>query len=236
MVIRAGLFSAPWASYFVALLFVGLLDAATTRGRVKKIAFEFAVPALTVVMILAFILTRWGNERIDYFSSEEVAAVQKLYEEAPPGGALIAGSFPVPWRYTGYASHHYGRLSNPLRNPYKVSVVPFDEDRPLDLGSAKKSGLIAQIAYRLRPRDGKTTYLLLSRSQTAYLNMFSPWKQGTLDDIQALLVASPRFTVTYSNRDAVILTLNLQNQDNQNLLDIACRQASAATKKDACDF
>ncbi|MBJ7458401.1 MAG: hypothetical protein JHD02_04355 [Thermoleophilaceae bacterium] len=236
MVIRAGLFSSPWAAFFVALLLVGLLDAAPRRGGFGRFALDSAVPVVTVLLILVFILTRWGNARIDYFSSQEVAAVEKLYEVAPPNSTLIAGSFPVPWRYTRYAGYRYGRLANPRLNPYKISVIPYGESRPLDLGNAERSGLISQIAYRLRPRDGLPTYLILSRSQTAYLNMFSPWESGTLDDVRDLLEASPRFKVVYTNSDAVLLTMNLENAQNRRLLEIGCRRAPAEEKEDACKF
>ncbi len=62
---------------------------------------------LTCVATVGFLFTRYGNERMDYVSPGDKAAVAFLYRTAPPGSVFIGGSWNIPWMYRDYDRNTY---------------------------------------------------------------------------------------------------------------------------------
>jgi hypothetical protein len=81
---------------------------------------------VTCLLLGLFQYTRYGNERLDFFTTGDVAAVRALYEFAPPGSYLVAGSYNLPWRYRDYASYTYTSVPDTAawkRNPNATRAV-----------------------------------------------------------------------------------------------------------------
>lgn len=101
MLLRVFLFSLPAVAFFTAgLVFPSPLTVARR--------WSFAGAAVVGCLLLGvFQFTRYGNERLESFTKGDVAAVHALYRLAPPGAALYAGSYNLPWRYRDYAGYDY---------------------------------------------------------------------------------------------------------------------------------
>ncbi|HEY7029894.1 MAG TPA: hypothetical protein VH482_01140, partial [Thermomicrobiales bacterium] len=93
MLLRVYLFSLPFMAFFAAAIFYRTGQAG------RSWLTTTAVVAVSVIAIGAFFVTRYGNERMDYFTPQERASVQYLYSVAPPGSLLLGGTVKAPWKY-----------------------------------------------------------------------------------------------------------------------------------------
>jgi hypothetical protein len=187
IVLRVFLFSLPFTSFFVAALFI----TPPTGGRSP--ALTVALATLSLCLAGGLLLVRYGNERMDWFSPGEVAAVHSLYRAAPPHSTLVAWSSSVPWKYRDYADHHY-RLITENRG----------WTRSADL-AAGSPGQLAAISRVMRgQRHG--AYLILTRSQEAQVDLLGLGQSGTVERVWRALAASPAFHVVYANPDGIVVT------------------------------
>ena len=107
MVLRVFLFTLPVVAFYIAALVFPTARAGRGRGTIA------AVAALRCALLGLFQFMRYGNERLDHFTSGDAAAVDKLYSVAPPG-ATIVGAANLPWKHRGYADYEY-RVVDELR-------------------------------------------------------------------------------------------------------------------------
>lgn len=187
IVLRIFMFSLPFAAFFVATL----LMSPQTRG------ISLGVTAVTAVLCLGLVagqlLVRYGNEQMDWFSRNEVRAVQALYRDAPPRSTLVAWSTSLPWKYRDYAEHSY-RVVTDNRQWSAPAALP-----------AGSSAQLATLAALLRqPRHG--AYLVLTRSQAAQVDLLGLGPRGSLERLWQALARSPLFRVVYSNPDGIVVT------------------------------
>jgi hypothetical protein len=179
MLIRIQFFSLP----FVGFLAAGLLSQYRPRSR-RSVARTAAVFLISLVMLLGFLVTRFGNERQDYYTPAEVQASQHLYDIAPAGSLLVWAPTP-PVRYRDIEKYNYYELGP-------------SELNPTDLGS---------LEHRLRALHGKQTLVLITRAEKAYSDMSSGLPPGSLDQFESALELSANWEVVYRNPDAEILRL-----------------------------
>lgn len=202
VLLRVALFAMP----FMALLAAALFFPTLAKGRSRGTLVIFGLVA--TFLLAGFVVTRYGNERMDYLSPREVAGVEALYRIAPPGSVLVAASNAVPWRYTGYANYKYKRLTGINRVKYQVVVVPADESTSIDIGTASSRLIVQQVAARMvAPNRSQRSYLIISRSQKADLDMFGPWRRNSLQHVEDVLRRSDRFQIVFDNGDATIFRL-----------------------------
>jgi hypothetical protein len=182
VLLRTYLFALP-SSAFLAALFLGPIV-------VRRSAWLVVVGAvLATATTAAFMVARYGNERMDFFTKNEVHAVQRLYQIAPPGSRLISYSPNLPWRFAKYETYTYRTLL----------FDPVWEQR--DQRNPSTQADVAFISRLLRPR----TYLILTRSQIADVDLRGPAAPGAVARLERELRRSPQLRVVYSNPDAVIL-------------------------------
>jgi hypothetical protein len=198
VVLRIGLFAMPFLTFLAA-------PAILPDGS-SSIAWHTALVGVVVggIFVAAFPFTRYGNERMDYYSPEEVTAVHALYRMAPPSSLLVAASDALPWRYTGYASYEYRLLTGLDRHVVATNGVPHNKDVSIDIGSADRSLLIRQVMARMEVRTGQPSFLIITKSQEADLAMMSPWAPGALARLVTILRSSATFRVAFENADAII--------------------------------
>jgi hypothetical protein len=109
ILLRVFLFTLPAIAFFTASL---LFPSRRSGGRLATIG---GVTILSCLLLTAFQFTRYGNERLDQFTTGDVAAVRTLYRLAPQGSTLVAVTDNLPWRYRDYASYDY-RVLNDLQS------------------------------------------------------------------------------------------------------------------------
>jgi hypothetical protein len=138
----------------------------------------------SVITLVAFLFTRYGNERMMYFSQEEVSAVHYLYSMAEPGSQLIAITGTLPWRFQEYRTYKY------TTDPRVVRTGDTDS-------------LVNLMANRRFP----ASYLILTRSQQASGELYIGWPPGTWDKLVESLHTMDEFILLYANQDAEIYGL-----------------------------
>jgi len=174
MLLRIYLFSLPFMALLIAFAFL-------PRRREEPLQrFGIIVVLVTLVTIPAFVVARYGNERIESFTPDEVAAVQQLYEIAPKNSMLIGVVGDVPWKNTRYEEYHY-RPSG-------------DDTYYQDL-----DGMYATMSQYNGP-----VFLIVTRTQAAYAEMILG---ATADDwatFERNLFATGWFQIVSRTPDATI--------------------------------
>jgi hypothetical protein len=179
LLLRIYLYSVPFMAFFGAALFF-------TSPRVGRRLSAYLLLFATCVLLLAgFLFARYGNERMTYFTANEVAAVEFVYETAEPGSQLVALTGTLPWRYQDYRA-------------YKYTTVP-RVTRTQDI-----EALIGTMADRRYP----ASYLILTRSQKASGELFIGWPPGTWEQFVDALQESGRFRPVYANLDAAVFVMD----------------------------
>ena len=184
MLLRIYLFSLPFMAFFVAALFV----PSPTVGRtwVTRTTMSMAV----LLLLSSFFITRYGNERMDAFTPAEVEATAYLYQEAPPGSLLLAGTAKTPWKYRDYERYTHQTLADQI-------AWDWNADLATDLD---------EIQATMHGSQYPAAYLIITRSQIANDEMFQllPYP---LEDMVTALSESDQFQILYANEDAIIFIL-----------------------------
>jgi hypothetical protein len=188
ILLRIYLFSLPFMILYVARLF--FVRRSAGRGIVTLVA----LCALSLAALGAFFVARYGNERMDAFTRDELAAVQWVYRVAPQGSTLAAVEDNLPWRYRDYAEYDYEKVSE-LRAWHRF------DGRPRRLRA-----VLAQTERTLRRRR-RGGFLILTRSQEAASDLLGAPTPHAYLRFAAAVRASRDFRAVYRNRDAVVYVL-----------------------------
>jgi hypothetical protein len=184
MLLRVYLFSLPFVAFFVAALFYPSLTSKSSWGTTA------AATAVCLAILGTFLFARFGNEKVNQFTDQELQVVDQLYEIAPKGALLVAGSVNVPWRSQGYNDYRYLTLTS----------LASEQGQPLPR-------LRDLLAAMRRPRAG-CAFVIFSRSQRTYTDLLGIWPAGTLTDLEQQVFDSPLFEQVYSSDDATIYELD----------------------------
>jgi hypothetical protein len=184
MLLRVYLFSLPFVAFFVATLFFPSLASRSSWTTTAMAAL------VSIAVLVSFFYARFGNEKVNQFTEQELQVVDQLYRVAPKGALLVAGSVNVPWRSQGYNDYRYLTLTK----------VAADEAQPLPR-------LRDLLAAMRRPRAG-CAFVIFSRSQRTYTDLLGIWPPGTLTDLERQVFDSPLFAQVYSSDDATIYRLS----------------------------
>jgi O-antigen/teichoic acid export membrane protein len=147
-----------------------------------------AVAAGVIVLLVGFLFTRYGNERQDYMTYNEVNGVRYLYSIAPPNSTFIEGWDGAPWQFQDFEKYNTYSLTDVLPD-----AVP----------DANVNAIIQFI--KSKEHAHTQTYMLFTRSQKATAEMTSGLPPGALDNLENAMLASGHFRLVYSNPDAQIL-------------------------------
>jgi hypothetical protein len=186
VLLRVYFFSLPFAAFLAA----ALIYPTSRRGRSWGASGVAAI--LSVALLAGFALARYGNERADTFTREEVAAVNHLYKVAPRGSVLIAGDVNTPWRAQEYEQHSYVLVGD---------IAGWDE--ATNRGDAFTTRRVVDYMAEAPTRS----YLIITRSQKASIDVLGLAPPGSLERLERAVSRSQKFRVIYSNRDARIVTL-----------------------------
>jgi hypothetical protein len=189
IMLRVYLFALPFLAYFAASLFFPTVAA----GRAWRTTR--AVLLVSLVLLAGFSVARYGNERMDEFTTPELRAVNRLYEIAPPGSLLIAGSPTLPWRFRAYEQYKYDLVTKTSR------WQRMNWKRP------RLNAVAREVQRQMQSDPGRPAYLILTRTEGAGAELLGLSPPGALRRFQRVVASLPAFKRVFHNRDAVIFTL-----------------------------
>lgn len=184
MLLRVYLYASPFAVVLAAAAFLPRGEPRISKQTVTAIA------VIGSLMMVTLFFTRYGNERGESFSSTDIAAMDVLYQIAPPGSVVIAGMRNLPWKFRGYNDYIYRLVVN-LRPSEQQAEVPRLED----------------IMGIVRETRGTSVFVVMTASQRAQASLFGMLPPGGFDRMEVELSKSSAFEVVYSSADAVIWRL-----------------------------
>ena len=174
ILLRVYLFGLPFMSLLAASALLGSRD----RSRPRVLA---TVLAGSILFLGAFLVARYGNERMDMITPAEATGMAKLYEIAPTDSQLVALSQNVFWKFRDYELYHYATVT----------------DAALDLD-------VREIVDTMRARPGTPGYLIVSRAQLAALELSYSMPTERWAELQSELAKSPGVQIAYQNPDITI--------------------------------
>lgn len=177
ILLRVYLFALPFMAFFIASV-------------MRRAPLGIGI-ALSLVLMTAFFVTRYGNESMDWFSRGEVRAVDRLDAVAPAGSTLVSWSNSLPWQARHYAQHRYRSI-----------VTGDDWDRISRLAPGSPAQVAAVARYVRRQKGGG--WLILTRSQAAESDLTGYAPRGSVGRLDAALGRSRAFRLLYRNRDASV--------------------------------
>jgi hypothetical protein len=177
VLLRAYLFALPAT---VVLLAGVLVPAEAPRRRGLTAA---AAALLSVGLIGAFYLTRYGNEAFEQVHPSDVQAMNWLYQRAPQGSTLVAVTSNVPWRFKALERYDYTPLGEDL-GPQQLDTI--------------------EGAMEANPRGA---FLILSKAQFVYGESYYGRPPGWGEQLERQVLGSPRFRVVFTNAEAKIFVL-----------------------------
>lgn len=179
---RVYLFALPFLAFFAAALFFPW--SGTQRDAIAR----YALGMLGAVLSVAFVLANNGKDRQYSFTQAEVEASQWLFANAPAGSILVEGAPNYPQQFMNYENFTYV----PISTESKQSIAAILADPA------------AELSGWLRGRPPGTAFVIITRSQKAYIDDLGVMPKGSLDAIETALRASARFRLVRATADASV--------------------------------
>jgi hypothetical protein len=174
LVLRLYLFSLPVVAVFVA-------GAVFREGQPVRSWIERGIVVLALaIMSVSFFATRYGNERSDAVTPLEFDAVSAMYDIAPPGSLLVT-AYDAPWKFEKVELYSYVSISQ-------------------EFVTGNEAGLVSAMSSLRYP----AAYLLLTRREEAFGEMFSGLDPTAWDAFVAKVDGEPRLQLLYRNDDAAL--------------------------------
>lgn len=175
IILRVYLFALPFMIFFVA--------SALYADDQAEISWKRTMVAgvLSIALVGGFFVARYGNEKIDQFTSNEVDAVQWFYQHAGLGSLLVAPSPHYPARFVGYEQ-------------YKLKYMP-EEVLNNDVQSVMST---------MSGKQYPEAYFIITRSEESFFYIFYADPVQNWSTFESALLNSGHFVVVYSNPDAII--------------------------------
>jgi ribosomal protein L40E len=185
LLLRIYLFTLPPMVFFAASLFY---SSFYNVNRNITPWLRTALLITTLVLLGGFFFTRYGNERMDYMTNNEVAGVHYLYHIAPNNSLLISPWDGPPWQIAKYEQYSTFTMSE------EVSYTS-------DLIVHKNVGFVIHLIQSAHP---SRAYVIFTRSEfaSAQTSGLPPY---ALNAFKLALISSGQFALIYSNPDAQIL-------------------------------
>jgi hypothetical protein len=173
--------------YLFTLPFMAILASGVVYGRPQALPSRLrtcGIIAVCAAITLGFLVTRYGNERMDIMTTSEVLGVQQVYKIAPPGSLLVSPSGNLPWRAQGFEQYTY------ISQTY-------------DILAGKPADLVNLMRTAGRPHS----FLILTASQEAEAELFNGMKPSEWDAFVNQIIASSDFKLVYQNADTKVFEL-----------------------------
>ena len=181
-VFRVFFFALPFLAFFCAALFF----PAAHKGNGAATALAFGL--LSGLLILGFLLANNGKDRQYRFTPDEVAAALWLYGRSQPDTLLVEAARSYPSQFMNYENFTYLPIANES-GAERIEIL------------ADPARILNRWFSAPQWRDG---YVILTRSQQAYVEALGVMPKGSLDQLALDLMSSPDFLLVYANKDARI--------------------------------
>ena len=181
MLFRIYMIALPFMAFFVATLFYERASRLPTRW------LTVGLIVLNVVFLGLFLFTRYGNERNDYVSTQEVAAVRTLYSIAPRGSILIRGWEGGPWEFQNIEKYDSYSLDDSILT---VDIVDNEYEALNDY---------------VKQRNPPAAYMIFMRTTQASFAATSGLPPDRLRQFEHELLASGDCKLIFKNKDAEII-------------------------------
>jgi len=180
--------------YLFALPFAVFLGAHTfypeEGGEIGTRAAAAAI-GVTLVLMAGFLFAYFGKEDQYTFSLDEVRAAELVFAGAPDRTLLIEGSPNYPSKFVFYERFVYVPITRePEATHTRILADPV--------------GVMEEWMGNL---DYPESYLIITESQKAETDALGIMPAGSLDAIEAALLASPRFHTLFHTENATVFTL-----------------------------
>jgi hypothetical protein len=179
--------------YLFALPFMAIAAAAAffpASGKAWSPRAAAVLAMTTMVLIAGFSLGNYGQEAMNHFTPDEVAAAEWLYQTAPPGAQIVAADENLPWAFVHYNAYSY----------------TFLDQSPAASQTALLRAPVPAITRTMASGTGPA-YLILDASQSASIRLGGTWPAGAYQRVSQALLTSGKFRVVYRNADATIMRL-----------------------------
>lgn len=176
MLLRVYLFSLPFAAFLAAHAIMGI-------GRADRVRHALVATVGMAILLSAFMVSRYGNERMDVNTAAEAEGMRQLYETAPQDSLLVALSGNAFWKFRDYELYHY-------------AVVNSDA-QAVD---------VRAIVDRMQQRPDRPAYLVVSRSQLAALELQNGMASSDLERLTTGIAGDAELHLLYSNPDVQIFS------------------------------
>ncbi len=195
MLLRVYLFASPAVVFLLAALFY------TRHARITSWRLTGAVALMSAVLLFSFLFARFGNEKMDYMTTGDVNALGRLYATAKPGALLVGLTSDMPWKYKDFEQYHYATV--------------------LDLDGTQQARVFAQhdlgaLLRLMHGRGGAPSYLVITRSQEAQLQLFYGVSAGQIQRLDGALVHSSKLRMIYNDGTARIFVPRAQGTTERN--------------------
>jgi O-antigen/teichoic acid export membrane protein len=152
-----------------------------------------ALSAIAVTVLLGgFLVSYYGNERLNYFTPQELAANHWLDTHAPADSLLIDGT---------------GNYLFTLKNYERFREYLSISTQPAATQTRILRDPVGVLYDWMSNRSYRASYMLIARSQSIEVQADGLLPAGSLAMVQRRLLASRRFRVVFRNSDAIVFSL-----------------------------
>lgn len=200
MLLRIYFFSLPFVIFFAAAAVYPSEAVSNSRWR------TLAIGVISGIFLFGFLFAHYGNERGNYFSRQEVNAMQYVYNRLPRGSLIMSvttDSYParLSGAYPEYIHRSFEDHDVELTlktDGTRVGVMTFDLD--------EVTAYMTDDAYT-------ASYLVLTAGQRRYSEQAPTLPVGTYEQLQKDVTTSERFELVFENPDAQIFRLKRGGED-----------------------
>ncbi|MFI1397321.1 hypothetical protein [Streptomyces sp. NPDC020681] len=190
MLFRVYLFGLPGAAFFAAAALVpavvGTRRAPSRADAVRRRVTGVALPVVLVALIVGFMPSYYGKEKMHYTPPAETAMVTRAIDQAPKGALMLAttGSFPQ-------ALHRYDQVEHWF---FAEQELPENEKMLRDPARYLADGI----------PPGAPAFVVLTRTQDIYSAGEGLLPPGGFGRLRSSLSASPLFEVVEEHPYGVV--------------------------------
>lgn len=174
-ILRIYFFALPFAAFLAAsLLFSIQLDRIPWRTTINLVS-------LSLILLTGFMFARYGNERMEYMTHDEVGAVEYLYDVAEPPSLFISSTWSTPLAYRDVELHTWRTYLDDYKGEDIDGIIKLMHDPYYN-----------------------DTYLIVTRAQEALGELFQGLPVGWQDEFEQEMLSRANFKKIFENRDATV--------------------------------
>jgi hypothetical protein len=190
ILLRIFLFTLPAMALFAALVVVRAFSR--TPAPAAAVA---AIAGTLLALTAGFLVARYGNERLDAFTRDQVRAVDTVYANAKPSSVILAGSEDLPWDFKDYETYSLDK------------VTDLAAWKDADGSRRSVDRLLAAITAKMRASRDAGAFLILTSSEVGQTDLVGSAPRGTLTRLWRRVESSGRFRAIYSSPTADVFVL-----------------------------